>query len=130
MQTDPIADYLTRIRNAIRARHKRVDIPASNVKRELTKILVEQKFIARYAEIKDSPQGTLRIYLKYQDNKSVVKGLNRVSKPGRRVYVDHENLPRVLDGLGVAIVSTSNGVMTEKEARKQKVGGEVLFYVW
>lgn len=130
MRTDPIADYLTRIRNATRARHKRVDIPASNLKRELTEILLKQKFITRYVEIKDSPQGTIRIFLRYQDDESVLKGLSRVSKAGRRVYVGHENLPRVLDGLGVAIISTSKGLMTEKEARKQKFGGEVLCYLW
>ena len=130
MHTDPIADYLTRVRNALRARHKRVDIPASNLKREMTKILLDQKYIARYSELKDDPQGTIRIFLRYQENRSVLKGLTRVSKPGRRVYVDHESLPRVLDGLGVAIISTSKGLMTDKEAKKQKVGGEVLCYLW
>jgi small subunit ribosomal protein S8 len=130
MHTDPIADYLTRIRNAVRAGHKRVDIPASTLKREMTKILLEQKYIARYSELKDNPQGTIRIFLKYQEDKSVLKGLTRVSKPGRRVYTDHENLPRVLGGLGVAIISTPKGLMTDREAKRQKVGGEVLCYVW
>ncbi len=130
MHTDPIADYLTRVRNALQARHKRVDIPASNLKREMTKILLDQKYITRYSELKDNPQGTIRIFLKYQENRSVLKGLTRVSKPGRRVYVNHENLPRVLDGLGLAILSTSKGLMTDKDAKKQKVGGEVLCYLW
>ena len=130
MHTDPIADYLTRIRNALHARHKRVDIPASNLKREMTKILLDQKYITRYSELKDGPQGTIRIFLKYQENGSVLKGLTRVSKPGRRVYTDYENLPRVLDGLGTAIISTPKGLMTDKEAKKQRVGGEVLCYLW
>lgn len=130
MQTDPIADYLTRIRNAIRARHKKVDIPTSNLKRELTKLLLEQKYIARFSEAKDGVQGTLRIFLKYQGTESVIRRLIRVSKPGRRLYLGHEELPRVYDGLGIAIISTSRGLMTEKEARRQKLGGEVLCYVW
>ncbi len=130
MQTDPIADYLTRIRNAIRARHKKVDIPTSTLKRELTKLLLEQKYIARFSEAQDGVQGTLRIFLKYQGTENVIRRLIRVSKPGRRVYLGHEELPRVYDGLGIAIISTSRGLMTEKEARSQKLGGEVLCYVW
>lgn len=130
MHTDPIADYLTRIRNAARARHKKVDIPASKMKREITKILLERKYIARYVELKEGPQGTIRIFLKYHNNESVLKGLTRVSKPGRRIYVDCEHIPRVLDGLGTAIISTPKGLLTDKEARKQKVGGEVVCYVW
>jgi len=130
MHTDPIADYITRIRNAVRAKHKKVDIPASNLKRELTRILLERKYISRFTEMKDGPQGTIRIYLKFQDNRSVLTGLTRVSKPGRRVYVDHEHLPRVLGGLGTAIISTSRGIMTDQEARKLGVGGEVICYIW
>ena len=130
MQTDPISDYLTRIRNAIRARHKRVDIPTSNVKREFTKLLLEQKYITRFSEVQDGVQGTLRIYLKYQGTESVIQKLIRVSKPGLRVYIGHDELPRVLDGLGIAVISTSRGLMTEKDARRQKLGGEVLCYVW
>lgn len=128
--TDPVADYLTRIRNAIHSRHKKVDIPVSNLKRELTKLLLDLKFIARHTEIKDGVQGTIRIFLKYQGTESVIRNLVRVSKPGRRVYLGHDKLPRVLDGLGVAIVSTSKGLMSEKEARRQKLGGEVLCYIW
>ncbi len=130
MHTDPIADYITRIRNAVRAKHRKVDIPASNLKRELTRILLERKYISRFTEMKDGPQGTIRIYLKFQDNQSVLTGLTRVSKPGRRVYVDHEHLPRVLGGLGTAIISTSRGIMTDQEARKIGVGGEVICYIW
>jgi small subunit ribosomal protein S8 len=128
--TDPIADYLTRLRNAIRARHKRVDIPASNLKRALSKILVEQKFIAGFSEIPDSKQGTLRVALKYTDGVNAIKGLDRVSRPGLRIYRGSGELPRVLNGLGTAIISTSRGVMTEKDARARKVGGEVLCRVW
>ena len=130
MQTDPIADYLTRIRNAISARHKKLDVPTSNLKRELTKLLLEQKYIARFSEAQDGVQGTLRIFLKYQGTESVIRRLIRVSKPGLRVYVHHDKLPRVLDGLGIAVISTSKGLMTEKDARRQKLGGEVLCYIW
>ncbi len=128
--TDPIADYLTRVRNALQAHHKKVDIPASRLKRELTKILLQQKFIASYAEISDGKQGILRIYFKYHEGKGVINGLERISTPGRRVYADSENLPRVLNGLGMAIISTSRGVMTNKEARRQHVGGEVVCRIW
>jgi len=128
--TDPIADYLTRLRNALRAKHKRVDVPASSLKREITKLLLEHKFIAGYTELKDSPQGTLRIQLKYNDGKPVIAGLRRVSTPGLREYVDGESIPRVLGGLGIAILSTSKGVLTDKQARRAKVGGEVLCEVW
>jgi small subunit ribosomal protein S8 len=127
---DPVSEYLTRIRNAIQARHKRVDIPSSNLLRQLTKLLQEQNYIARFSEIPSDVQGTLRIYLKYQDDESVIRSLIRVSKPGRRVYVNHDDLPRVFDGLGVAIISTSKGLMTDKDARTRKLGGEVLCYVW
>jgi small subunit ribosomal protein S8 len=128
--TDPIADYLTRLRNAIHARHKRVDVPASNLKRELTKILINEKFIVGYSEVKDEKQGVLRIALKYTDGTNAITGLTRISKPGLRVYKPSSDLPRVMNGLGIAIVSTSRGLMTEKDARMQKVGGEVLCQVW
>jgi small subunit ribosomal protein S8 len=127
---DSVSDYLTRVRNAIQARHKRVDIPSSNLLRQLTKLLQEQNYILKFSEIQSNVQGTLRIYLKYQDDESVIRSLVRVSKPGRRVYVSHDDLPRVFDGLGVAIISTSKGLMTDKDARTQKLGGEVLCYVW
>lgn len=128
--TDPIADYLTRIRNAIRAKHKRVDIPASNIKRELTKLLLANKYIAGYNEVKEKAQGTLRIQLQYSDGQSAIAGLRRVSTPGLRKYADAENIPRVLGGLGVAVVSTSKGLMTDKQARAANVGGEVLCEIW
>lgn len=128
--TDPIADYLTRIRNAIRAKHKRVDIPASNIKRELTKLLLANKYIAGYNEMKEKAQGTLRIQLQYSDGQSAIAGLRRVSTPGLRKYTDAENIPRVLGGLGVAVVSTSKGLMTDKQARAANVGGEVLCEIW
>lgn len=128
--TDPIADFLTRLRNAIRARHKRCDVPASNMKRALTKILLDQKYIVGFSEITDNKQGTLRITLKYADGVSAISGLARVSKPGLRVYASASELPRVMNGLGVAIISTSKGVMTEKDARAQHTGGEVLCQVW
>jgi len=128
--TDPVADYLTRVRNAIQAKHKRVDVPASGLKREITKLLLEQKFITGYTELKDSPQGTLRIQLKYQESRSVITGLKRISTPGLRRYVGSDKLPRVLGGLGIAIISTSRGLMTDKQARAAKVGGEVLCEIW
>ena len=128
--TDPIADYLTRLRNAIHARHKRVDVPASNLKRAVSKILVEEKFINGYSEIQDSKQGVLRITLKYVEGISTISGLKRISKPGLRVYVPAKELPRILNGLGIAIVSTSRGIMTEKNAKAQSVGGEILCHVW
>jgi|ERR1041384_644954 small subunit ribosomal protein S8 len=128
--TDPIADYLTRLRNAIRARHKRVDIPASYLKREITKLLLEERFIGSYTEIPDTKQGMLRIVLRSTDGISAITGLKRISKPGLRVYVSSKDLPRVLNGLGIAIVSTSRGVVTEKTAATLNVGGEVLCQVW
>ncbi len=128
--TDPIADYLSRLRNAVRAKHKRVDIPASGVKRELTKILVQQQFVAGFTEIKDSKQGILRITLRYSDGVPAITGLSRVSRPGLRVYKQADGLPRVLNGLGIALISTSRGIMTDKDARTQNVGGEVLCQVW
>ena len=130
MLTDPIADFLTRIRNAIKAKHRRVDIPASNLKKAMAQILLDQKFIMNFTVLEDGKQGILRINLKYNNGKPVISGLERISKPGIRRYRDKDNLPRVVGGMGVAIISTSKGVMTESQARKQNVGGEVLAYVW
>lgn len=130
--TDPIADYLTRLRNAIKAGHRVVEVPASNLKRELTRILFEQGYILNYKFEEDGPQGTIKIALKYDQVSKVnaIKKLERVSTPGLRKYSGHKELPRVLNGLGIAIISTSKGVMTDKEAREQNVGGEVLCYVY
>jgi small subunit ribosomal protein S8 len=128
--TDPIADYLTRIRNATKARLKKVDIPASALKKEITKILKEKKFITDYSEISDNKQGVIRIQLRYVSGESVFKGLQRISKPGLRVYSDSENIPRVLGGLGIAIISTSKGLMTDHRARQEHIGGEVLCNIW
>ena len=130
--TDPIADYLTRVRNAIRAGHRVVEIPASNIKKEITKILFDQGYILNYKfEQGDNPQGTIKIALKYDgDNVSAIKNLHRVSRPGLRQYAGYKDMPRVLNGLGIAIVSTSQGVMTNKEAKNRKIGGEVLCYVY
>lgn len=129
--TDPIADFLTRIRNALHARHKYVDIPASNVKRRMARILLEQGFIKKYIIIDDGKQGLIRIWLKYdEENNPVITHLEKVSKPGRRIYVDVDNLPRVMNNLGIAIVTTSKGIFTAREARRQNVGGEVLCYIW
>ncbi len=132
MITDPIADYLTRIRNAIMAKHRIVEIPASNLKKSMTKILFEKGYILSYKFIDDNVQGAIKIALKYHpENKiSAIKSLRRVSKPGLRKYTGHKSLPRVLNGLGVAILSTSQGVMTDKEARSKNIGGEVLCYVY
>ena len=125
--TDPIADMLTRIRNAGGARFDKVDIPASRMKIGLAKIFKEEGFIKNYKVIKDNRQGILRVYLKYNDQQQpLIQGLKRVSKPGRRVYAGHEELPRVQGGLGVAVISTSQGVVTDRQARKLGVGGEVL----
>jgi|SRR3990170_716296 len=128
--TDPIADYLTRVRNGIRARHKRVDVPASNLKREITRILTEKKYIAGFSEIKDDRQGILRIALKYTDGVNAITGLQRISRPGLRVYKQADELPRVLNGLGMAVISTSRGILTDREAAAKKVGGEVLCHIW
>lgn len=131
--TDPISDFLTRIRNASNARHRVVDIPASNTKKAITKILFEKGYILNYKFMDgDNPQGIIRIALKYHpvSKVSAIKSLTRASKPGLRKYAKSDNLPRVINGLGVAIISTSKGVMTDKEARVQKVGGEVLCYVY
>lgn len=128
--TDPIADYLTRLRNAISAHRKRVDIPSSSIKRAITKILKEKKYINDYSEITDNKQGIIRIQLKYTGGVNVIRGLKRISKPGLRVYADAENIPRVLGGLGIAIISTSNGLKTDKEAKQQHIGGEILCHLW
>ena len=129
-KTDPIADYLTRIRNAAKAKHRRVDIPASSLKKAITQILLDQKFISNFTVLEDKKQNIIRINLKYHEGRPVIQGLRRVSRPGIRQYKSSTELPRVLGGLGVAIVSTSKGVMTDAIARKQNVGGEVLAYIW
>jgi small subunit ribosomal protein S8 len=128
--TDPVADYLTRLRNALQAGHKRVDVPASNLKRELTKLLLAQKFIGGYTEVKETNPPVLRIQLKYHDGTPVIGGLKRISTPGLRKYVDAAGIPRVMGGLGVAVLSTSRGLMTDKEARLANVGGEILCEIW
>ena len=129
--TDPIADLLTRIRNASCAKHPSVDVPASNLKKAICQILVDEGDIKSVQLIEDSKQGTLRLTLKYQDNgQPVIAGLRRVSKPGLRIYTNCEDMPRVMKGLGTAIISTSKGVMTDKAARAANVGGEVLAFVW
>lgn len=129
--TDPIADMLTRIRNANSAKHETVDIPASNMKKAIAQILLDEGYIASYKVIEDEKQGVIRVTLKYGANKAqVITGLRRVSKPGLRIYSNVEEMPKVMKGLGIAIVSTSKGIMTDKEARKQNVGGEVLAFVW
>ncbi len=130
--TDPIADYLTRVRNAIHAKHKIVEIPASNIKKDITKILFDKGYILSYKFIDEGPQGTIKIALKYHPKTKVsaIKSLQRISTPGLRRYVGTEEIPRVLNGLGIAIMSTPNGVITDKEARTQHVGGEVICYVY
>jgi len=130
--TDPIADYLTRVRNAVMAKHKVVEIPASNLKKEITKILHEKGYILSYKFDEDDKQGLIRIALKYHpvSKAPAIKSIKRISKPGLRKYAGADSIPRVLNGLGIAIMSTSNGVMTDKEARREKVGGEVLCYVY
>lgn len=129
--TDPIADLLTRIRNANSAKHETVDVPASNIKKAIVEILSEEGYIKGYQVIEDGKQGVIRITLKYgSKNEKVISGLKRVSKPGLRYYASAEELPRVLKGLGIAIVSTSKGIMTDKQARAQHIGGEVLAFVW
>ena len=132
MVTDPIADFLTRIRNAVRANHKVVEIPASNMKKELTKVLHDKGYIQNYKFEEEGPQGSIKIALKYNPTtkQNAIVSLARVSKPGLRKYVKHDELPRVINGLGVAIMSTSKGVMTDKEARTEGIGGEVLCYVY
>lgn len=131
--TDPIADYLTRLRNAIKAQHRVVEIPSSKLKKEITKILFDQGYILNYKFVEgDTPSGTIKIALKYDpvEKVSAIKCLTRVSRPGLRQYTGYKDMPRVLNGLGIAIVSTSKGVMTNKEAKAQQVGGEVLCYIY
>ncbi|SFB34205.1 SSU ribosomal protein S8P [Lentibacillus halodurans] len=131
VMTDPIADMLTRIRNANMVRHEKLELPASNLKKEIADILKREGFVRDYEFIEDNKQGILRIFLKYGANdERVITGIKRISKPGLRVYAKADEVPRVLNGLGIAIVSTSNGVLSDREARTQAVGGEVLAYVW
>ena len=129
--TDAIADMLTRIRNANSAKHETVDIPASNVKKAIAQILFDEGYISSFTVVEDGKQGIIKIVLKYGPNKSqAISGIRRVSKPGLRIYSNVEDMPKVMKGLGVAIISTSKGIMTDKEARKANVGGEVLAYIW
>lgn len=129
--TDPIADMLTRIRNAGQAKFKTVDIPASNIKKDIAEILFNEGYIKSYEEIQNDNQGVIRISLKYSEKgKKVISGLKRISKPGLRIYASKDELPKVLNGLGIALISTSKGVMTDKKARELGVGGEVLAYIW
>jgi small subunit ribosomal protein S8 len=130
--TDPISDYLTRVRNAIMANHKVVEVPASNIKKEITKVLFDKGYILNYKFVDEGPQGYIKIALKYHPKTKIpaIKKISRVSKPGLRKYAGQSNMPIVLNGLGIAILSTSKGVMTNKEAKLQKVGGEVLCYVY
>ncbi len=131
VMTDPIADLLTRIRNANMVRHEKLEVPASNIKKEIADILKREGFVRDVEFIEDNKQGIIRIFLKYGvNNERVITGLKRISKPGLRVYAKADEVPRVLNGLGIALVSTSQGVLTDKEARANKVGGEVLAYVW
>lgn len=131
MMTDPIADMLTRIRNGNNAKHDSVDIPASNIKKQLAQILLDEGFIKGFDVIDDGKQGIIRVDIKYgNQNEKVISGIKRISKPGLRVYVKSDEIPRVLGGLGIAILSTSKGVVTDKVARKEGIGGEVICYVW
>ena len=129
--TDPIADLLTRIRNASAAKHDSVEIPASNMKKAIVQILVDEGYVKSYTVAEEGKQGMIKVVLKYGEGKTpVIKGLRRVSKPGLRIYSNAENMPKVIKGLGVAIVSTSKGVMTDRQARKENIGGEVLAFIW
>ena len=129
--TDPIADMLTRIRNAGKAGHKRVDVPGSKLKREIARVLAENRFIDNFAYIDDDKQGKLRLFLRYDDSRAnIIRGIQRSSRPGLRLYASKDGIPRVLRGLGMAIISTSKGVMTDREARRAGIGGEVLCKVW
>ncbi len=131
MMTDPIADMLTRIRNGNNAKHDSVDVPASKIKKEIAKILLNEGFIKGFDVIEDGKQGIMRIDLKYgQNNEKVISGIKRISKPGLKVYVKNNEIPKVLGGLGIAVLSTSKGMMTDKSARNENVGGEVICYVW
>ena len=129
--TDPIADMLTRIRNANTVKHETVDVPASNIKKEIVRILLEEGFVRGYDVIEDEKQGIIRIQLKYgQAGERVIQGIKRISKPGMRAYTNAYEIPKVLNGLGISIISTSKGILTDKQARKENVGGEVICYVW
>ena len=128
--TDPIADMLTRIRNANAQRHETVDVPSSKLKKTIAEILLDEGYIKSFEEIEDNSQGIIRITLKYVNKQKVISGLKRISKPGLRVYANKEELPRVLGGMGIALISTSKGIMTDKKARQEGIGGEVLAYVW
>ena len=129
--TDPIADMLTRIRNANTVKHETVDVPASNIKKEIVRILLEEGFVRGYDVIEDEKQGIIRIQLKYgQSGERVIQGIKRISKPGMRVYTNAYEVPKVLNGLGISIISTSKGILTDRQARKENVGGEVICYVW
>ena len=128
--TDPIADMLTRIRNANAQRHETVDVPSSKLKKSIAEILLDEGYIKGYEEIEDGVQGTIRITLKYVNTQKVIAGLKRISKPGLRVYATKDELPKVLGGLGIALISTSKGIMTDKKARQEGIGGEVLAFVW
>jgi small subunit ribosomal protein S8 len=128
--TDPIADMLTRIRNANSQRHATVDVPASKLKKAIAEILLEEGYIKSFEEIEDNSQGIIRITLKYVNKQRVISGLKKISKPGLRVYASKDELPKVLGGLGIAIISTSKGIMTDKKARQEGIGGEVLAYIW
>ena len=129
--TDPIADMLTRVRNANTARHESVDVPASNIKKEIARILLEEGFIKGYDVIEDGKQGLIRLSLKYgKSGERVVTGIKRISKPGMRVYADRDSIPKVLNGIGISIISTSKGIVTDKQARELGIGGEVICYVW
>jgi small subunit ribosomal protein S8 len=131
MVSDPIADFLTRIRNASRAEHEKVDIPSSKLKLRMAEILKDEGFIKNFRVIEDNKQGMLRVYLKYgAGSEKIISGIVRVSRPGRRIYVTKDKIPTILGGMGVAIVSTSAGVMTDRQVKKQHLGGEVLAYVW
>lgn len=128
--TDPIADMLTRIRNANTAKHTTVDVPYSKVKKAISDILVSEGFVASQDVIEDGNRKTIRLVLKYENKTRVLQGLKRISKPGLRIYANVEQLPKVLNGLGIAVISTSKGIMTDKQARKENIGGEVLAYIW
>lgn len=129
--TDPIADMLTRVRNANTAKHENVDVPASNIKKEIARILLEEGYIKGYDVIEDGKQGLIRLSLKYgKAGEKVITGLKRISKPGMRVYADRDSIPKVLNGIGISIISTSKGIVTDKQARELGIGGEVICYVW
>ncbi len=130
VMTDPIADMLTRIRNASQAKHESVTMPASRLKLEILAVLKNEGYISEYEKVEDGKQGIIKVTLKYNNKDRVIKGIKKISKPGLRVYAKSSELPKVLNGLGVAIISTSNGIMTDREARSKKLGGEVIAFVW